>query len=223
MLKNLLPKDWQLKLETVLYDKSFSILENRYKELSNTSVVYPPREDIFKIFEKCPLEKTKVLILGQDPYHQKGQAHGLSFSVPSGIKITPSLQNIFKELKANTGIEKKSGDLTDWAAQGVLLLNTVMTVTDSKPNSHKNIGWEIFTDEVIRVVSQSINPVVFVLWGKYAQEKKSIISQSKKHLILESSHPSPFSAYRGFLGSQPFSKINDFLNKNKLSPINWAK
>lgn len=184
--------------------------------------VYPRNSDIFNAFELCPFDEVKVAILGQDPYHGAQQAHGLSFSVQDGIKPPPSLRNIFKELANEYPDfkEPKSGNLSAWAKQGVLLLNATLTVGAGKPGSHQNQGWEVFTDEVIRKVSELKEHVVFILWGNYARQKKALIDASK-HLIIESAHPSPFSAHSGFFGSKPFSRANAYLIQNKKAPINW--
>jgi len=185
-------------------------------------VIYPHSKNVFKAFEYAPLEKVKVVILGQDPYHGVGQAHGLSFSVPPGIAIPPSLQNIYQELRNDVGVPPAShGCLASWAAQGVLLLNSVLTVEQGKAASHQGKGWEILTDKVIAVLNQQPRPIAFVLWGSYAQQKGRVIDTSK-HLVIQSPHPSPLSAYRGFLGSRPFSTINAFLSKTRQSPIEWA-
>ena len=163
----------------------------------------------------------KVVIVGQDPYHGEGEAHGLSFSVQDGIKIPPSLQNIFKELNEDLEIDiSSSGNLTEWAKQGVLLLNAVLTVEKDKPLSHQNLGWQKLTDYIIKLLNKKKEPVVFILWGKYAQEKESLIT-NKKHLVIKSAHPSPFSANRGFFGSKPFSKTNEYLKNNGLDEIDW--
>ncbi len=183
--------------------------------------IYPPPADIFRAFEWCPFEKVKVVILGQDPYHGKGQANGLCFSVHHGVQNPPSLQNIFKELADDTGGEIRSdGNLEDWAKQGVLLLNATLTVEASKAGSHQKKGWEQFTDAAIRAVSEQKEHVVFILWGRYAQEKGAVIDE-KKHLVLRAAHPSPFSAYSGFFGSKPFSKTNEYLEWNGEEPVKW--
>jgi uracil-DNA glycosylase len=177
---------------------------------------------IFNAFSKTPLDKVKVVILGQDPYHGPGQAMGLSFSVPDGVTPPPSLVNIFKELQEDTGLAiPNTGNLTKWAEQGVLLLNASLTVRAADPMSHAKIGWHNFTDTVISTISHEKKKVVFILWGKFAQEKKKLID-NKKHLILTAAHPSPLSAHNGFFGSRPFSKTNEYLMQNGLDPINWA-
>jgi uracil-DNA glycosylase len=182
---------------------------------------YPPKSQLYRSLELAPLERVKVVILGQDPYHGVGQANGLAFSVNMGIRIPPSLRNIYKELEADIGIEAPNhGDLTAWAKEGVLLLNSILTVEKGKPGSHKNLGWEQYTDSIIKQISDEREHIVFILWGKYAQSKESLIDTTK-HLIIKSPHPSPFSARRGFLGSKPFSRTNKYLKKNNLKEINW--
>ncbi|MBO5713487.1 MAG: uracil-DNA glycosylase, partial [Clostridia bacterium] len=186
-----------------------------------TYTVYPKRPNIYKCFQETPYKDVKVVILGQDPYHEEGQAHGLSFSVPTGKKFPPSLVNIFKELKSDLGYDAPlSGDLTKWAKQGVLLLNTSLTVRQGQANSHKDCGWQWFTDEVIKILSNREEPIVFILWGANARSKKKFINLDK-HFIVESAHPSPLSCYNGFWGSKPFSKTNEFLKSVNISPINW--
>lgn len=192
-------------------------LSNEYKN----NRVYPSRENLFNCFRLTSLEDVRVVILGQDPYHQPSQAHGLAFSVQRGVKIPPSLRNIFKEINNDTGAAIPShGDLTYLAKQGVLLLNTILTVEDSKPLSHQNKGWEIFTDRVIDKLNSSKQPIVFLLWGNNSRKKKELIT-NKGHLVLEASHPSPLSSYHGFFGCKHFSKVNEFLIKNNLKPIDW--
>lgn len=193
-------------------------IEKEYK----TQTIYPPKEQLFEALKLTPYEDVKVVILGQDPYHQKGQSHGLSFSVKEGVKIPPSLRNIYKEIENSMNVPApKSGDLTSWAKQGVLLLNTVLTVRDSSPNSHKGKGWEIFTDTIISSLNNHKTPIVFMLWGNDAKKKISLIT-NEKHLILTAAHPSPLSASRGFFGCNHFNLANCFLEKNNLSKINWA-
>jgi uracil-DNA glycosylase len=183
--------------------------------------IYPPGSQIFNAFNLTPFDKVKVVILGQDPYHGAGQAHGLSFSVPPGIKPPPSLVNIFKEMKTDLGIDPPNhGNLESWAKQGVLLLNAVLTVNDSEAASHKNAGWEKFTDAVIKTLSDHQSNLVFILWGRFAQNKEVLIDKSK-HLIIKSAHPSPFSADSGFFGSRPFSKANTYLREHGIEEINW--
>ena len=184
-------------------------------------IVYPPGKMLFNAFSYCPFNEIKVVILGQDPYHGQGQAHGLSFSVQDNVPPPPSLDNIYKELVSDLGVDQPtSGNLTHWAKQGVLLLNTVLSVREKEPQSHQNKGWEFFTDAVIRAISAKDEPVVFILWGSPAQKKEAIIDTGK-HLILKAVHPSPLSAYRGFFGSKPFSQTNAFLEKNGKTPIVW--
>ena len=191
-------------------------IENEYKN----KAIYPEYKNIFRAMELTDYDDVKVVILGQDPYHGTGEAHGLSFSVREGTKIPPSLRNIFKELKSDVKITKTNGDLTSWARQGVLLLNSVLTVEKDMPASHKGKGWEMFTDNVISYLNEREEPIVFVLWGNYAKEKKKLIT-NKNHEIIMSAHPSPFSASRGFFGSKPFSKINKFLRENDMDEIKW--
>lgn len=201
--------------------------EPYFKELSaflkreyETKTIYPPKKLVFSAFDNCDYDDVKVVILGQDPYHQPNQAHGMCFSVNKGIKIPPSLVNIYKELNSDLGCKIPShGYLMKWAKQGVFLLNTILTVEDSKASSHKNKGWEIFTDKTIMKLNQHEKPLVFILWGNYAKSKASMIDS--RHLIIENVHPSPLSAYNGFFGSKPFSKCNDFLIKNGIKPIDW--
>ena len=186
-----------------------------------TSVVYPPKEDIFNAFHLTPLEKVKVVILGQDPYHEPGEAHGLSFSVQDGVRIPPSLVNIFTELHDDLGIPiPETGDLTPWARQGVLLLNSLLTVQAHRAFSHRNFGWEEFTDAAIRALDSEDRPIVFILWGNSAAQKKRFITNPKR-LVISTPHPSPLSAYRGFFGSRPFSRANAFLTANNETPIDW--
>jgi len=190
-------------------------------EIRLKNLFYPPSHQIFNAFYSTPLNKVKVVILGQDPYHGSGQAHGLSFSVPDGVKQPPSLQNIFKELQSDIGCPiPKHGNLTPWAKQGVLLLNAVLTVRANEPASHQSKGWEQFTDHVILKLQTTRMHLVFLLWGKFAQSKKSLIDTSR-HLVLEAAHPSPFSANSGFFGCAHFSKANEFLIQHHEVPIEW--
>ena len=196
----------------------FEFLKHEYEEY----VIYPPKKKVFSAFQLTPYDEVKVVILGQDPYHGPNQANGLSFSVESGVPFPPSLRNIFKELESDLGCEiPTSGDLTPWAKQGVLLLNTALTVQAGAPMSHAGKGWEEFTDEVLQYLNEKSKPIVFILWGKHAQSKIKYINQDK-HFIIKSAHPSPLSAHRGFFGSQPFSKTNEFLNSAGLSSIDWC-
>ena len=215
--------DWDSILSTE-FDKEYFIkmqdwLINEY----NTKTIFPPIKDVYSALRFTSYKDTKVVILGQDPYHEKGQAHGFSFSVLKPTPQPPSLVNIFKELKNDLGIEppnKNYGDLTYWAKQGVLLLNTTLTVEEHKANSHKDIGWSKFTDHIISELNKKPEPVVFILWGKNARDKKGMLN-NPNHLVLESSHPSPFSASYGFFGSKPFSKTNNFLREKGCDPIDW--
>lgn len=213
--------DWDTILKEETNKQYFKQLINYLNNAYQTQIIYPKKTDIFKAFRNTPYNNIKVVILGQDPYHGENQAEGLSFSVKIGITKPPSLQNIFKELHDDLGCSiPQNGSLISWAEEGVLLLNTVLTVEANKPASHKDLGWEQFTDEVIRKINEKPTPVVFILWGSFAHSKKSIIT-NPIHKIIESSHPSPFSAYNGFFGSKPFSKTNKFLEENHLKPINW--
>lgn len=214
--------DWAEKISAEYKKPYYRELFNFIKEEYSKVVVYPPSEDIFNAMHLTPLSKVKCVILGQDPYHEPGQAHGLCFSVKPDIKIPPSLENIYKELHDDIGFAiPNHGYLEEWAKQGVLLLNTVLTVQAHRAFSHRGKGWEQFTDAIIRTVNEIDRPVVFLLWGKPAQEKKALLN-NPKHLILEAPHPSPLSAYRGFFGCRHFSKANDFLMKNGETPIDWT-
>lgn len=214
--------DWAEKISAEYRKPYYRELFNFIKEEYSKVVVYPPSEDIFNAMHLTPLSKVKCVILGQDPYHEPGQAHGLCFSVKPDIKIPPSLENIYKELHDDIGFAiPNHGYLEEWAKQGVLLLNTVLTVQAHRAFSHRGKGWEQFTDAIIRTVNEIDRPVVFLLWGKPAQEKKALLN-NPKHLILEAPHPSPLSAYRGFFGCRHFSKANDFLMKNGETPIDWT-
>ncbi len=213
--------DWDEVLSSVWnspgYKKFMSIIDKKYSE----TTCFPEYNDIFNALKLTPYSKVKVVILGQDPYHGTGEAHGLSFSVKDDIKKPPSLKNIFKELHDDLGYpEPKSGNLEKWAKEGVLLLNSVLTVEKDKAASHKDLGWEILTDHIIKLLNTKETPIVFILWGNFAKKKKVYIT-NKKHLIIESPHPSPFSAYTGFFGSKPFSKTNNFLIKNNIEPIDF--
>ncbi len=186
-----------------------------------SSAVYPKPRDVFRAFDACPFDKVKVVILGQDPYHGAGQANGLCFAVNPDIALPPSLKNIFKEIESDLGAKpNEDGDLTRWAKQGVLLLNATLTVRANTPGSHQNKGWELFTDAAIRALSDAREHLVFILWGNYAKQKGAHIDRSK-HLVLESAHPSPFSAHSGFFGNKHFSKTNDYLHKHGEGEIDW--
>ncbi len=192
-------------------------------ELAKGKTIYPPGPYIFRAFDLCPPDKVKVVILGQDPYHGPGQAHGLCFSVPKGVPPPPSLQNVFQEIRADLGFPLPGhGDLTGWAEQGVFLLNAILTVEAHKPASHRGKGWEIFTDRVIALLSEYRPHLVFMLWGSFARSKKSLID-STRHLVLEAAHPSPYSANNGFFGCRHFSKANAFLVQHGLEPIDWGR
>jgi uracil-DNA glycosylase len=190
-------------------------------EIASGKIIYPPGPLIFNAFDKTPFDNVKVVIIGQDPYHNKGQAHGLSFSVPDGVPKPPSLLNIFKELRRDVGLEiNENGNLGKWAGQGVLLLNASLTVRQNEPGSHSQIGWLQFTDSVIKKISNQKEGVVFLLWGKFAQEKQSLIDETK-HFVLKAAHPSPFSADKGFFGCRHFSKTNELLMGQNKTPIDW--
>jgi uracil-DNA glycosylase len=213
--------DWLEPLKPEFAKQYYRELYQTVQKEYQTQVVFPPSDDIFNAFELTPLHEVKVVIIGQDPYHNVGQAHGLCFSVRPEVDIPPSLVNIYKELQDDLGCYvPNNGYLVKWAKQGVLLLNTVLTVRAHQANSHRGIGWEQFTDAAIRVLNDEDRPIVFILWGGPAQNKKKMLN-NPKHLILEAPHPSPLSAYRGFFGSKPFSKTNAFLEENGLTPIDW--
>ncbi len=215
--------DWDILLKEEFQKQYYLTLREFLKKEYFSSTVYPPMNDIFNALKYTPYAETKVVILGQDPYFNPGQAHGLCFSVKDGVKAPPSLLNIFKELKDEYGMpEPKCGELTGWAKQGVLLLNTILTVRGGMPQSHKNKGWEILTDRIISLLNEKETPVVFLLWGANARSKKALIT-NRHHLILESSHPSPLSAYNGFFGCNHFKVTNEFLTKHNLSEICWQQ
>lgn len=223
-MTNISPKieeSWKEQLETEFSSPYFIKLKNFLVEEKKNYKIYPPGSEIFNAFNLTPFNDVKVVIIGQDPYHGSGQAHGLCFSVQSGIKPPPSLVNIFKELHDDVGITiPNHGNLEKWAKQGVLLLNATLTVRDSQAGSHQKQGWETFTDSVIKKISENKNGVVFILWGKFAQDKANLIDKNKHH-ILTAAHPSPFSAYNGFFGCKHFSKTNDILKNSGLNEINW--
>jgi len=213
--------DWDTLLADELQKKYFNDLLAFLKEKRQTATIYPEKAAVFNALHYTSYAHTKVCILGQDPYYRKGQAHGLAFSVQPTTKIPPSLKNIFKELYSDLKLPiPKDGYLKKWADEGVLLLNTVLTVEEGKPGSHKNIGWQPFTDQIITTLNQRKSPLVFILWGNAARAKQKLIT-NPSHLILSAPHPSPLSAYRGFLGSTPFSKVNIFLENQSISPIQW--
>lgn len=213
-------KTWDTVLADEMKKEYFRNLgifvKNEYKH----KTIFPPYENIFDALRFTDYDQVKVVILGQDPYHGLGEAHGLSFSVHNGVKMPPSLLNIFKELRSDLGINRTSTDLTDWAKQGVLLLNSIMTVEMDRPLSHKNKGWEVFTDNIIKYLNEREKPVIFILWGNFARSKKALITNSR-HKIIESAHPSPLSASRGFFGSKPFSRTNNYLKELGWEEINW--
>ena len=216
-------QSWLEHLEGEFQKEYMITLKKKLLDLKNEKIIfYPKGNQIFNAFNLTPFNRVKVVILGQDPYHGPGQAHGLCFSVPSSIKPPPSLINIFKELENDIGkkIDYRNGNLEHWAKQGVLLLNTTLTVEKSKPLSHQNYGWTEFTDYVISLISEKLNNIVFILWGAFAQSKKNLID-SNKHLILIAPHPSPLSAHRGFFGSKPFSKTNSFLQSKEIDMVEW--
>lgn len=209
LLKDEFEKDYFLKL--------IDFVKQEYK----TQKIYPPAKEIFSAFNLCPVYNVKVVIIGQDPYHGEGQAHGLCFSVKDGVKVPPSLRNIYKELLADLGKEiPQTGNILHWAKQGILMLNATLTVRAKNAGSHQGKGWEVFTDAVIKKISKEKKDIVFLLWGAYAQKKGQIID-TNKHYILKSAHPSPFSAHKGFMGNKHFSKTNNFLKSKGLKEINW--
>lgn len=218
---SLISNDWLEPLSPEFKKEYYKKLYEKVKEEYSTQLIFPPSDEIFSAYALTPLKDVKVVIIGQDPYHNVGQAHGLCFSVKPQVDVPPSLVNIYKELHDDLGCEiPNHGYLVKWAKQGVLMLNTVLTVRAHQANSHRGIGWEEFTNATIRILNEQDRPIVFILWGSPAQTKKKMLNNSK-HLILQAPHPSPLSAYRGFFGSKPFSKTNDFLIQNGLSPIDW--
>ena len=211
--------DWDNVLKNIYDGEYFRPLLLKVQNEYNNKVIFPPKHEVFNAFRLTPFANVKVVIVGQDPYHGVGEAHGLSFSVRDGVKLPPSLKNIYKELYDDLGVPiRTSGDLSSWAKQGVLMLNSTLTVEKDKANSHSNIGWQQFTDDVIRLIDNNKRDVVFILWGNYARSKKALI---KNNFIIESAHPSPFSAYNGFFGSKPFSKCNNYLKSKGLEEIKW--
>ena len=217
---NFQKKMWKI-LDIQKNQKKMMTKELVTPNLKNYNNIFPPKKQIFRALELTPFENIKVVILGQDPYHGEGEANGLAFSVNKGIKLPPSLRNIYKELESDLGVKPPiQGDLTSWAKQGVLLLNSVLTVEKDKPGSHRNIGWEEYTDSIIKEISDKKENIVFILWGKYAQSKKDLIDE-RKHLVISSPHPSPFSARKGFFGSKPFSTTNTYLKSKGKKEIDW--
>ena len=216
----MITSDWnEIIKNSGLQEKVDDILNNIYSE--NKYTIYPEKENIFRALNLTPFKNVKVVIIGQDPYHGENEANGLAFSLNEGVKITPSLRNIFKELDSDLNIQKNNNDLSAWAKQGVLLLNSILTVEKDKPLSHNNLGWQEITNFIIKYISVHKQGVVFILWGNFAKEYKKIIDLSK-HYVIESPHPSPFSANKGFFGSKPFSKTNNYLEKNNQSVIDWS-
>jgi uracil-DNA glycosylase len=213
---------WKKVLEKEFEEEYFVKLTEFVKSEYQTATIYPPPKFIFRAFELTPFDQVKVVILGQDPYHWPGQANGLCFAVNRGVRLPPSVQNIYKEIATDLGHPTKypGGDLEEWASQGVLLLNATLTVRSNSPGSHQNVGWEQFTDAVIKALSDQKEKLVFILWGAYAKKKGIVIDRSK-HLVIESPHPSPFSAYSGFFGSRPFSQCNEYLFSHGELPIAW--
>ncbi len=220
-MKSPLESSWENLLRDELTASYVSDLMTTVRVAYTKDNIFPPQELIFNAFTLCPFDQVKLVILGQDPYHKNGQAHGLSFSVPEGVRPPPSLRNIYKEIANDIGREiPSSGNLEHWATQGVLLLNATLTVESGKPGSHQGLGWEQFTDATIKKISDEKKHVVFLLWGNFARSKSALIDASK-HLILQAPHPSPLSAYTGFLGCRHFSKTNEYLIKNGHTPIEW--
>jgi uracil-DNA glycosylase len=216
-----LPTDWKDVLAMEFEKPYWSKLQDFVAEEREKVEIFPPKNLVYSAFHLTPFNKVRVLIMGQDPYHGEGQAHGLSFSVQPGVALPASLRNIYKELQSDLGLPpSKNGSLVGWAEQGVMMLNAVLTVQAGQPNSHRDKGWEQFTDAVLKTLNARAEPVVFVLWGAYARKKKSLIDTSK-HVVIESAHPSPLSAASGFFGSKPFSKINEALEGKGLEPIDW--
>ena len=212
---------WKKVLATEFEDAYFKSLTDFVKTEYASGVVYPPPASIFRAFDLTPFEKVKVVILGQDPYHGLGQANGLAFAVNTGVSLPPSLVNVYKEIETDLGVKKEAkGDLENWARQGVLMLNATLTVRAAQAGSHQKKGWELFTDAVIRALSQQRDHLVFILWGNYAQKKGALIDEAA-HMVIKSAHPSPLSAYNGFFGSKPFSQCNSYLIINGQEPITW--
>ena len=221
-LQDLLQNDWKIVLKYLIDSDNFKSLARKVETAYQVETVYPPVELIFEAFNLCPYQKTRVVIIGQDPYHGFGQAHGLSFSVPNGCTFPPSLKNIFKELFNDLGVMRASGDLTDWANQGVLLLNSALTVRAGEPGSHASLGWNEFTKAVFHVLNKKNEPLVFLLWGNFAQQFASLIDNSK-HLVIKTAHPSPLSANRGgWFDTKSFSRTNTYLLENGMNSIQWV-
>ena len=218
-----LDQSWTKELGTELKKPYFKTLLEKIELDYNLGKVYPKKDEVFKALNLCSLSDVKVVIIGQDPYHGENQANGLAFSVNNNIKIPPSLQNIFKEIEDSLkiNVNKNNGNLTRYASQGVLLLNSILTVKEKLPGSHRKLGWEKFTDKIIQILNKEKNGLIFMLWGEYAKNKGSILDK-ERHLVLETTHPSPFSAYKGFLGCKHFLKANNYLIKQNMKPINWS-
>lgn len=216
------PNDWENLLKGEREKEYFKNLQTFLKSEYSSKKIFPEEKDVFRALSLTSYENTKVLILGQDPYHTENTAEGLSFSVKRGRKITPSLRNIYKELEDDLNIKRDDTSLLGWAKQGVLLINAILSVRENSPLSHKNKGWEVFTDRILALLNEKASPVAFVFWGNEAKKKAELIT-NRNHLILISAHPSPLSAKRGFFGSKPFSKVNNFLEANNLSLINWEE
>lgn len=214
-------KSWYELLKTEFNKTYYKELENFLKKEYETKTIYPKPENVFNAINQVPLDRIKVVIIGQDPYHEPNQAHGLSFSVENGVELPPSLKNIFKEIESELGIHNTNGNLIKWAKQGVLLLNTVLTVEKGKANAHKGKGWENITTEIVKKVNELPSPVVFLLWGSQAQKFAEVLN-NPSHLVLKCAHPSPLSAYNGFFGCNHFRIANGFLVKNGLTPIDWS-
>ncbi|WP_338111359.1 uracil-DNA glycosylase [Staphylococcus intermedius] len=214
--------DWSTIFHEIKEKHDFKAMHDFLEKEYTTQIVYPERKNIYQAFDLTPFENVKVVILGQDPYHGPNQAHGLAFSVQPGAKFPPSLRNMYQELANDIGCQRTSPHLQDWAKEGVLLLNTVLTVRQGQAHSHKDIGWETFTNEIIRAISDNKTGVVFVLWGRPAQQKERLIDTSR-HYVIKSPHPSPLSAHRGFFGSKPYSKTNAYLEEQGLAPIHWCE
>ncbi len=219
-VQGMIGNDWDYVLREEYEKDYFLKIKERIRREYDSKMIFPPANRVFYAFRMTPYKDTRVIILGQDPYHGVGEANGLCFSVNEGVKMPPSLSNIYKELYNDLGIVRTKTDLSDWAKSGVLLLNSVLTVEKDKPASHKMIGWEEFTDTVIKKLNEKDEPVVFILWGNFAKSKIKYIT-NPKHLIISSSHPSPFSVNYGFFGSKPFSRTNKFLRENNLKEIEW--
>ena len=216
-------QSWKENLQSLLKEEYFVALRKRVREFYQDPAVrvYPQPQDLFSAFDNCPFDQVRVVILGQDPYHGPGQAHGLSFSVPEGKRVPPSLDNIFKEIKSDVGTDSpEHGNLIRWAKQGVFLLNAILTVEAGRPASHHNIGWEKFTDDVIGLLSREREHLVFMLWGNYAKQKQGLIDEGR-HLVLTAAHPSPYSAANGFFGCKHFSRANEYLAEHNISPVVW--